>query len=216
MKQHHVHKAHPHHSAWEQPTDHRARFTYYEARHRLQAIKINPGEYFVTHDDVVLVTVLGSCVSACIRDPERHLGGMNHFMLPESEMPGPATRSARYGSYAMELLINELLKHGAARERLEAKVFGGGNVLHSITANHVGAQNADFVLQYLAAERIPIVAQDLGHHHARKLHFFPRSGRVLMATPAVKTVATDLASERAGMGGRAFESIAAQGDVELF
>ncbi len=214
MKQHHVHTAHAHHSGWEAPRDHRARFTYFESRHRLQAIKIQPGEYFVTHDDVVLVTVLGSCVSACIRDPQLHLGGMNHFMLPESETLGPATRSARYGSYAMELLINELLKHGAARERLEAKVFGGANVLHSISANHVGAKNAEFVLQYLDAERIPIVAQDLGHHHARKLHYFPRSGRLLMATPATRAVATDLASERAY--GQRLRTESTQGEVELF
>src|SRR3546814_1960383 len=95
------------------------------------AIKILPGEFQVTSEDIVLVTLLGSCVSACLRDPLAGVGGINHLMLPEAEALGSS--SARYGAYAMAVLINELLKRGARRERLEAKVFGGGKVIKGMT-----------------------------------------------------------------------------------
>ena len=113
-----------------------------------------PGEYIVTDRDVMLVTVLGSCVSACIRDPLAQVGGMNHFMLPDLENGGVANESARYGSYAMEMLINELLKRGAARNRLECKVFGGGAVLAGFTVSNVGKRNGQFV-QALPGHRRP-------------------------------------------------------------
>src|SRR3546814_17612612 len=108
------------------------------------AIKILPGEFQVTSEDIVLVTLLGSCVSACLRDPLAGVGGINHFMLPEAEALGSS--SARYGAYAMEVLINELLKRGARRERLEAKVFGGGTVTRGMTVAKVGPRNAILAL----------------------------------------------------------------------
>lgn len=143
-------------------------------------VKILPGEYCVTPHDEAITTVLGSCISACIRDPVAQIGGMNHFMLPEDSTVGgddptvgPATR---YGSHAMECLINDLLKHGAVRSRLEIKLFGGGRVLQSMT--DVGARNIAFVQNYLKVENLQSVAADLGGDYPRKIVYFPRTGKV--------------------------------------
>jgi chemotaxis protein CheD len=135
---------------------------------------VPPGEYFATHNDVALLTVLGSCVSACLWDPQRRLGGMNHFMLPG------AGDSGRLGIYAMEVLINRMLKGGAERARLVAKVFGGANVLDGMDTLNIGSRNAAFVREFLAEERIPVVAQDLEDLYPRKVAFFPATGRVLV------------------------------------
>ncbi|MBE5317410.1 MAG: chemoreceptor glutamine deamidase CheD [Xanthomonadales bacterium] len=151
---------------------------YYDVQLQMDALKLMPADYVVTDRDIALSTVLGSCVAACMRDPVLRIGGMNHFMLPDGGDVDDT--SARYGSYAMELLINELLKAGARRERLEAKVFGGGNVLKSFTTNPVGTRNAEFVIAYLKAERIPVVAQDLGSIHPRKVWYIPATGKVLV------------------------------------
>jgi chemotaxis protein CheD len=151
---------------------------YFDVQLQMEALKLMPADYVVTAKNIALSTVLGSCVAACMRDPVLQIGGMNHFMLPDGG-DGDDT-SARYGSYAMELLINELLKNGARRERLEAKVFGGGNVLKSFTVNPVGTRNAEFVIAYLKAERIPVVAQDLGSIHPRKVWYIPATGKVLV------------------------------------
>ena len=104
---------------------------YFDRSFKLETAKLLPGEYYVTDRNMMLVTVLGSCVAACVRDPRHGIGGMNHFMLPDVAGDGdsPVSNSARYGTYAMEILINQLIKLGARREALEAKVFGGGNVL---------------------------------------------------------------------------------------
>lgn len=153
---------------------------YFDPKFNAQALKVLPGEYLVTGNDVMLVTVLGSCVSACIRDPLLQVGGMNHFMLPDGEGGGAATESARYGSFAMEVLINELLKRGAARNRLETKVFGGGAVLPGFTVNNVGTRNSQFVMDYLAAEGLPVAAQDLMDVCPRRVHYWPKTGRVLV------------------------------------
>ena len=123
---------------------------YYDSRFKVTAAKLLPTQYLVVDNDTALVTVLGSCVAACIRDPLLKLGGMNHFLLPDGNVGDGAP--ARYGSYAMELLINDLLKRGANRKRLEAKVFGGANVLKGFTSNPVGTRNAEFVRQYLQAD----------------------------------------------------------------
>jgi chemotaxis receptor (MCP) glutamine deamidase CheD len=112
---------------------------------------------------MLLVTVLGSCVAACIRDPKTGIGGMNHFMLPEGggDQHDMLSSSARYGGYAMEVLVNQLVKLGASRNRLEAKVFGGAAVLRGFTTVNVGEMNSEFVLDYLRTERIRVVAEDL-------------------------------------------------------
>lgn len=159
--------------------EHLARNHYYDRVFCYEAVKILPGEYYISKADMVLVTVLGSCVTACIRDRERGIGGMNHFMLAEGS-DGVVSTSARYGVYAMEILINHLLKSGAKRSSLEAKVFGGGRVLSSLSGAMIGERNAEFVLDYLQTEQIPVLARDLLDVFPRKVYFFPQTGRVLV------------------------------------
>lgn len=156
---------------------------YYDRTFDLDAAKISPGEYYYTDKNMLIVTVLGSCVSACIRDTISGIGGMNHFMLPDgakSDRDNPVSESMRYGTYAMEVLINQLLRNGARRENLEAKIFGGGNVLRSFTTNNVGDRNADFVKRYLKDEGIRVTGEDLLDIYPRKVYFFPKTGKVLV------------------------------------
>jgi chemotaxis protein CheD len=143
-------------------------------------IKVLPGKFYITtRADEVIVTVLGSCVSACIRDPKTGIGGMNHFMLASDAAGnwGSDSQSTRYGNFAMEKLINELIKAGCPRERMEVKVFGGGNVTD--TRNQIGTQNAEFVLRYLQDEGLPCSARDLGGSYPRRIQYFPSTGRVV-------------------------------------
>lgn len=152
----------------------------FDAANDVWMVKVFPGEFYITRKtDEMIVTVLGSCVSACIRDPAVGIGGMNHFMLAEHSSGGWGNdlRSARFGNFAMEKLINELIKAGCKRERLEIKVFGGGNVTDS--SNAVGTDNADFVLRYLQAEGLRCAAKDLGGSHPRRIHYYPQTGRVV-------------------------------------
>jgi chemotaxis protein CheD len=149
---------------------------YFDSALQTRAVRLLPADYRVTGEPVALVTLLGSCVAACVYDAGMGLGGMNHFMLPEGR---PGDVCSRYGAHAMELLINDLLKLGARRARLQAKVFGGGNVLRGF-ADPIGTRNAGFVLDYLDAEHIPILAQDLGDIFPRKICFFAQSGRALV------------------------------------
>lgn len=157
---------------------------YFDDQFGLEAAKILPGQYYSARRNIVIVTVLGSCVSACLWDPVAHVGGMNHFMLPGGQRSsGPLNSSmeaARLGIYAMELLINQLLKLGAERKRLVAKVFGGASVLGGMEVLNVGARNADFVVEFLREEGISLLATDLYDVVARKVYFFPMSGRVLV------------------------------------
>lgn len=159
--------------------------TYYDKRFSTEAVKLLPGQYFVTTQDKMLVTVLGSCVAACLFDPITGSGGMNHFMLPTinkaaGEFEKIQGMAAKYGVHAMEILINELVKVGAKKNRLQAKVFGGGKVVPSFIQNDVGKFNAEFVTQFLETEGIPILASDLCDVYARKVYFFPSSGHVMM------------------------------------
>ena len=152
---------------------------YYDNHFKTDAVKILPGEYYATARPMMIVTALGSCVSACIRDKSSLIGGMNHFMLPFiSDFGESEQTSARYGTYAMEILINHLLEMGAQRKNLEAKVFGGGSLLKGITVDKVGERNAAFVRHYLGKEHIPIVAEDLLGVYPRKIYFFPEHGTV--------------------------------------
>jgi chemotaxis protein CheD len=154
---------------------------YYDRTFDRDAAKILPGEYYFTCKDMLIVTVLGSCVAACIRDRLTGIGGMNHFMLPSGgDADSPVSASMRYGTYAMEVLINDLLKAGARRENLEAKVFGGGNVLSGFASMNVGERNAEFVREYLRVENIRLLAEDLNDVYPRKVYFFPRTGKVLV------------------------------------
>jgi chemotaxis protein CheD len=187
---------------------------YYDRIHEIDAVKILPGEYYVTGKDMLIVTVLGSCVAACIRDPLTGVAGMNHFMLPDGGSHGVLSASARYGSFAMELLINQLLKLGARRSALEAKVFGAGNVLRALSAGNVADRNAAFVLDYLKTENIPIVAQDLGGTQPRKVYQFVKTGKVRVKR--ITETRNDTIFERERNYRSQLVQTEPAGDVELF
>ena len=144
--------------------------------------KLLPGDYYVTCQDEVLDTVLGSCVSACIRNPKLGIGGMNHFMLPRPSGNGHDTWDAkagaatRYGSASMEQLINRILKAGGTRADLEVKIFGGGRVLKTLT--DVGDHNVQFVREFLKQEGLRVTSEDVGDTCPRHVQYFPMSGRV--------------------------------------
>lgn len=189
---------------------------YYDRTFDRDAAKILPGEYYFTAKDMLIVTVLGSCVAACIRDRVSGVGGMNHFMLPDGggDADSPVSASMRYGTYAMEILINDLLKAGARRENLEAKVFGGGNVLRGFIAINVGERNALFVRDYLKAENIRITAEDLNDVHPRKVYFFPRTGKVLVKK--LKQMNNNTLVNREQDYASRLQTNKVGGDVELF
>jgi len=182
--------------------------------------KVLPGEYYVTRNDEVIATVLGSCISACIRDPAAGVGGMNHFMLPQDGGGSGANRwlepgtglATRYGTHAMESLINELLKLGADRDRFEIKLFGAGRILASVT--DVGARNIAFVRHYLAVEGLSALAEDLGDIYPRRLAYFPATGTVRVRRLRPLEATSIAERER-----RYLADIGARGDggeVELF
>lgn len=185
--------------------------TYYDPALDADVIKLLPAEWRVSSEPIALATVLGSCVAACIFDGSAKVGGMNHFMLPDA---APGDASARYGAHAMELLINGLLKHGAMRSRLQAKVFGGGNVLRGFTATNVGERNAAFVLEYLKTENIPVVAKDLVDIYPRKVYFFPENGKVMVRK--LRSLHNSTIMKREGDYSRRLRSGRVAGDVELF
>ncbi len=142
------------------------------------AIWIFQGDFYVcSRSDVFLTTVLGSCIAVCMRDPVAGCGGMNHFLLPDSEnledhFPSLALR---YGSYSIERLINAILSRGGRRDRLEVKIFGGANVQQGYS--DIGGRNVDFIEHYFAKERISVSAVDLRGNQPRKLRYFPTTGR---------------------------------------
>jgi len=194
--------------------EHLAGNRYFDRTFDSEAVKVLPGEYFVTTTDMVLVTVLGSCVSACIRDKAKGMGGMNHFMLADATEKSQLSPSARYGTYAMEILINHLLKLGARRENLEAKVFGGGRVMASLSQSTVGERNSSFVLDFLKTEGIKVAAQDLLDVYPRKVYFFPNTGRVLIKK-LVRMHNETVARREAEYAARLTEA-PVSGDIELF
>jgi chemotaxis protein CheD len=144
--------------------------------------KLLPGDYYVTREDEVLDTVLGSCVSACIRNPRLKIGGMNHFMLPRPSGSGNDTweslagRATRYGTASMEQLINRILNAGGTRADLEVKIFGGGKVLSSLS--DVGNHNVIFVRDFLKQEGLKVSSEDVGDTCPRHVQYFPLTGRV--------------------------------------
>lgn len=193
-----------------------ARTVLYERDFGRNGVKVLPGEFFVSDEDIVITTVLGSCVAACIWDRQAGIGGMNHFMLPGGESGrevDPTGLAGRYGVFAMEQLINELIKRGGRKANFEAKVFGGGQVLRNMTSINIGERNAQFVEQFLRTEGIRIGARDLLDVHPRRVAFFPATGRALckkLAQADASLVAAEqqynakLSAARVG------------GDVELF
>ena len=179
--------------------------------------KILPGEYYATGENEYITTTLGSCVSACLWDPLVRFGGMNHFMLPDAGegrigFGGAASDAARYGSFAMEHLINAILKAGGRRERLKAKIVGGGNVLQ--IATNIGGRNIEFVREYLTNEGIQIVGEDVGGRHGRQVRFHPLSGAAAVK-PLASTESRGLIAEE-GSYKTTIERKPAAGEVELF
>jgi chemotaxis protein CheD len=188
-----------------------AAFFFHDHHFKVDTVKVLPGEYYVSQDDLMVMTVLGSCIAACIWDPKIRVGGMNHFMLPE----GGGDTSGRYGSYAMELLINEMIKLGARRETMQAKVFGGGQVMHSFTTLNVGERNTQFVLDYLQTERIAIISKDVLDIHPRKVCYFPATGKAMVKRLAHSHPETLETQERKASATLMAKS-AASGSVDLF
>jgi len=186
------------------------------------AAKIMPGEYYVTTQGEMVVTVLGSCVSACIRDRVFGIGGMNHFMLPGGGGSGgdiantahgqAMDESARYGVYAMELLINEILKNGGNRKNLEVKITGGGRMLANMS--DIGKRNIDFVRQFLKTEGLEVTAEDLGDIYPRKVYYFPATGKVRMKK--LRTMHNDTITSREHQYLEELRKKSVQSDVELF
>ena len=187
---------------------------YFDREFGVEAVKILPGQYHAARDGAI-TTVLGSCVSTCLWDPLTRIGGMNHFMLPgDTASPdSPWAASARFGVYAMEVLINDMIRLGADRRRMVAKVFGGAQLLAGFDKLDVGAKNSQFVLEFLRVEGIRLAAQDLLDVCPRKVHFFVDSGKVqvkrLSLTPSesVQQREREYLRRLAGKGG---------GEVEIF
>ena len=193
-----------------------ASFFFFDAHFNNDAVKILPGEYFVYHEDILIMTTLGSCIAACLWDRNARIGGMNHFMLPEGGGgPGANNDSGRYGSYAMELLINEMMKRGASRGSMEAKVFGGGQVISGMNTLNVGERNTQFVIDYLKTERIPILSKDVLGIHPRKVCFLPASGKAMVKRLAPANAEALLAQDRAAAQ-RAVPASTGGGSVDLF
>lgn len=191
---------------------------YWDRSREIYAAKILPGEYYVTSNDEAIVTVLGSCVSACIRDPAMGIGGMNHFMLPvgtdEEKRLGLTSDATRYGNFAMERLINDILKNGGRRECLEIKLFGGGKVIQHMKEMDVGARNAKFAIEYLSVERLPVVAKDLGDVYPRKVLYFPLTGKVLVKR--LRTLHNETITQREQQYFDSLRQKPVSGNVELF
>lgn len=194
----------------------RGRASKYLDRHfDRQAMKILPGEFYATTADEVIVTVLGSCVAACLLDPIALVGGMNHFMLPlqTGDHDPDVFFAARYGAAAMEFLINDLLHLGAQRDRLVAKAFGGGQVMLNMSTD-IGGQNINFVRHFLRNEGIPLWSEDLGGPCPRKVYFFPHTGQVLVKRMERAHNDTVLTRELSYL--KEFSGTQPEGDVELF
>ncbi len=160
---------------------------YWDGPHSVCAVRVLPGEFYVSREDEMITTVLGSCVAACVRDPVAGIGGMNHFLLPSpgsaAMLSGPTTR---FGVTAMQALVASVLQQGGQRERLEFKLFGGGKVIEGMSSQDIGNRNIAFAQRFLAEAGCVAQTTDLGGSWPRKVHYFPRSGRALVKRlPAV-------------------------------
>jgi len=181
------------------------------------AARLLPGEYYVTACDEGVYTTLGSCISACIRDRVSGIGGMNHFMLPASaDADGWKSTSlsaaTRYGNFAMEHLINVILKHGGQRQNLEVKLFGGGRILANMT--DVGMRNITFARDYLATEGLRVTAEDVGDIYPRMVVYFPATGKVRVKR--LRSLHNNVIVEEETRYLSAIESKPVSGDIELF
>lgn len=191
---------------------------HWDAELNAETIILQPGDFYVTEKDEVISTTLGSCIAACVRDRELGVGGMNHFMLPALDVNDDSdweftavNTAARYGAFAMERLINTILKKGGKRNNLEFKFFGGGNMLNSSTS--VGDNNIRFVKEYMEAEGYGISAQCLGRPYPLKLHYFASTGVAKVRKLASATVSVASSENRYA---NELERKLGNYDVELF
>ncbi|MEX1665360.1 chemoreceptor glutamine deamidase CheD [Zhongshania arctica] len=185
---------------------------HWDGAHEVYAARVLPGQYYVSgSEQEMITTVLGSCISACIRERVLKIGGMNHFMLPEGDakMDGMA---ARYGAYAMEHLINDILKVGGRRENLEVKIFGGGRMMRGL--NDIGKKNISFVRAFLELEQIDIVAEDVGLDFSRKIYYFPTTGRVLVKR--LRSLHANMVIHEEEVYERTLHDKPVSNDIELF
>lgn len=184
---------------------------YYDQMSEVTVVKIFSGDCYATSTPgEVCMTILGSCISACIRDPMVKVGGMNHFLLPEAG--SSSEDGARYGAFAMEKLINEIIKLGGIKSRLEVKLFGGGNVIESSAM--IGSKNVKFAKEYVRREGLKIVSEDLGGDYPRRIHYYPDTGKVMMRKLHRKEDLRIVEEERKFAKQISHKPV--EGDVELF
>jgi len=192
---------------------------YWDKVNEIYAAKILPGEYYVTVENEAIVTVLGSCISACIRDRIFGVGGMNHFMLPihkgeEHHVVANSSNATRYGNFAMEKMINDILKNGGVRENLEVKIFGGGQIIKDMRTLDIGQSNIEFVREYLHEEGLSVLTDDTGDIYPRKVFYFPATGRVRVKK--LRQMHNDTIVRREIDYRDKIEVEPSSGDVELF
>jgi len=192
---------------------------YWDAGFGKYVAKILPGQYYVTHHRELIATVLGSCVSACIRDNVIGIGGMNHFMLPIKKKHGSdawkdsyVNEATRYGNFAMEHLINDILKNGGRRKNLELKVFGGGKMIQAMT--DIGLSNINFIHEYISTEELNCIAEDLGDIYPRKILFDPKTGKVKMKK--LRNMHNRTIVERENIYMHELEEKPKEGSIDLF
>ena len=191
---------------------------YWDKQNLCFAAKLLPGDYYVTTHNELIVTTLGSCISACVRDRIYGIGGMNHFMLPTQmadygSWKHPRVSLAnRYGSYAMENLINDILKNGGERNNLEIKVFGGGKILAQMT--DIGKRNIEFIEQYIETEGLSLAAKDVGNIYPRKVVYHPLSGKVRVRK--LRSIQNNTIIERETQYLEQIETQPVTGDIEIF
>jgi len=192
---------------------------YWDRENLVYAAKLLPGDYYVTTTGEQISTVLGSCVSACIRDRRTGIGGMNHFMLPLDASQGSSSwgtavsAATRYGNVAMERLINDILKLGSRRDSLEVKLVGGGKVLDGLVID-VGARNIEFVRKYVADEGFSVLGEDLGDIFPRKVHYSPSTGK--LRVKKLNSVRNNTLYERERNYMQALDKEPVGNDIELF
>ena len=191
---------------------------YWDKTTGIYAAKILPGEYYVTTNDEAVVTVLGSCVSACVRDKIFGIGGMNHFMLPanknEDISVSSMSNAARYGNFAMEQMINDILKNGGVKENLEIKIFGGGHVIKNMSTLDIGKKNIQFIREYIETEHLKLISEDVGDIFPRKVMYFPLSGRVKVKK--LRQMHNNTIAERENNYLSKLDVQPAESDIELF
>jgi len=194
---------------------------YWDGTYDVIMAKILPGEYYVTTEDEAVITVLGSCVSACIRDSKTGVGGMNHFMLPANKEEARGvlkklepTGANRYGNFAMESLINDILKNGGQRKNLEVKIVGGGKILENMNNTNIGDMNIKFVEDYIDSEGLKLVGSDVGDIYPRKVMYIPSTGAVKVKR--LRTLHNNTVTEREAKYKQEIQSQPVGGEIELF